>query len=139
MSVLLMVGVALALSGFVGLYLTSYLSSSSRVVSLVIVDAGVLKLGNSVYFHITLRNTGTIPVKIVDVGIHTPNKYYSTNRALSIAVASGGTVSLTEQDLRNYFTLSSSHFELGSSYLVRVFVEAGGSLSVYSTMVTCQG
>lgn len=139
-SVILMVGIALALSGFVGLHLTSYVYSSMRMVSLVVADSGVLKLGDKVYFHITLRNTGTVPVKIVDICIHTPSNYhYSTSRSLSVTIPPGDTVTITEQDLKSYFTLNPGHFELGSHYLVRVFAEAGGSQSVTTTMVTCQG
>lgn len=138
-SVLLMVGVALALSSLVGLHLTSYIHSSSRMVSLVAIDSGLLELSNAVYFHITLRNVGTVPVKIVDVDIHTPSYHYSTNRALSIIVPPGGTVSITEQDLKHYFKLDPSHFEPGSSYLIRVLTEAGGAQSVCSVLVTCQG
>lgn len=134
-----MVGVALALSGFVGVYLTSYLATSSRVTSLAIIDSGLLKLGDNVYFHVTLRNIGTVPFKIVDVSIHFPGGYYSTSQSLSIVVAPGATISITEQDLSTYFKLDPRRFEPGSSYLVRVFVETGGAQSVHSTVVTCQG
>lgn len=107
------------------------------MVSLVAIDSGLLELSNAVYFHITLRNVGTVPVKIVDVDIYTPSYRYSTNRNLSIIVPPGGTISITEQDLK--FELNPSHFEPGSSYLIRVLTEAGGAQSVCSVLVTCQG
>lgn len=134
-SVLLMVGVALALAGFVGLYMTSYMSSMSNVVSLTITDAGLMKLNDYVYFHVTLRNTGSAPVKITGVEIYTPSKAYSGS--LSIEVASGGTVSITEKELS--LVLNPSDFELGRSYLVRVFADSGGLKTTYPVTVMCQG
>lgn len=139
-SVLLMVGVALALAGFVGLYMTSYVSSTSNIVSLTITDVDLLKVNGHLYFHVTLRNTGSVPARIVDVAIYTPSKTYSTNRSLSIGVASGSSVSITEEDLKACgLVLDPADFELGSSYLVRVFADSGGHQTAYSITVVCQG
>jgi len=139
-SVLLMVGVALALGGFVSLYMTSYVSSSSRMASLSITDVELRELNGHVYFLITLRNTGNVPLTVVNVTIHTPSQLYYVKQPLSLSLSPGALLTLTEQELAKAgCSLDPGDFEPGSDYLIRVYVEGAGSYSAYSITTTCQG
>lgn len=136
-SVLLMVGMAIALGGLVGLYVSSYVSSSSQMASLSITNVELTKLTGHVYFLISLRNIGTVPLSVVDVAIHTPQGPYHADKTLSYVINPGSSLTLTEGELYSY--LNPEHFKPGERYLVRVHVEGGGSRSTYSIIATCQG
>jgi len=138
-SVLLMVGVALALGGFVSLYMTSYVTSSSRIVSLSVSDALLLKNGDHVYLAITLRNTGSTPVNIGKVTIYLPSGSQSSD-PLNIPLSPGQSYTITEEDLANHgCVLNASDFNVGSSYVIRVYTSSGGSQTSYTVSVLCQG
>jgi len=135
-----MVGVALALGGFVSLYMTSYVSSSSRMASLSVTDVELMELNDHVYFLITLRNTGNVPLTVVNVTIHTPGQLYYAKQPFSLSISPGASLTLTEQELAKAgCSLNPGDFEPGSDYLVRVYVEGAGSYSACSIIATCQG
>ncbi len=135
-----MVGVALALGGFVSLYMTSYVSSTSRVVGISITDAALIKLNDHIYLSITVRNTGSVPCQLYNITVHTSNKVYYVTQPFNINLSPGGTITVTEADLLTHgCVLNPNDFELGSSYLVRVYVKSGEELVSYSITVVCQG
>lgn len=139
-SVLLMVGVAIALGGFVGLYVSSYMSSSSQMASLSITNVELTKLSGHVYFLISLRNIGTVPLSIVNVTIHTSQRLYYVDKPLSKVVSPGSSQTITEEELaRAGCLLNPVDFNPGERYLIRVYAEGGGSRSTYSIITTCQG